>query len=495
MLGILLVNWALSLAGLAQQSMWIDERVTVQDVSPAWHDFVPSLIQAERRPPLYWVLLKVWGGLAGQSELAMRFFSVATTSATVALTFTLTRKLAGQRAGLIAAGLIGFSPFLLLYGRMIRSYALFAFLAGVATWSLIRLATHLTIYRWLIYVGLAIALLYTDYGAVVVLGIHGLWLLKDLRDSKEIGNTVKRLGGLALAGMTFVPWLGILLVQTRRDLIKADLSQGGLGLILKLVFPLASLGAGETIYPWHPLAALSIAACGLLALMGFLKIIQRQPAYGWLLVGWFGLSLIFTATLLSTVAPDITFLNMVSRTPHVVIAYDILIAAGIAGLKSTRWRVAALTLITMTFALAIFNYYTGREFHNPIYALPTRQIVEQVRTQSTASDLIIADDDTLFGYYYLKRPGLAVYQDTDFDTNRATVEAQHPAHIWLITFGRDRTASMSDAKELAEWLESRYIERSREGYGEVKPSYRWVKERLLHRPVYRYKLLVQRYER
>ena len=50
--GLLLANWALLLAGLVRQSLWIDEWFTVQDVAPAWSDFLPHLIQTERRPPL-----------------------------------------------------------------------------------------------------------------------------------------------------------------------------------------------------------------------------------------------------------------------------------------------------------------------------------------------------------------------------------------------------------------------------------------------------------
>src|SRR5204862_5054832 len=63
--GILFANWALLLTRLARQSLWIDEWFTVQDVAPAWRDFLPHLIQAERRPPLYWALLKIWMTFAG----------------------------------------------------------------------------------------------------------------------------------------------------------------------------------------------------------------------------------------------------------------------------------------------------------------------------------------------------------------------------------------------------------------------------------------------
>ena len=51
---------------------------------------------------------------------------------------------------------------------------------------------------------------------------------------------------------------GTTVVLVTHNVLEADLARSGLGFVLKLIFPFAALGAGETIYPWHPLAALSI---------------------------------------------------------------------------------------------------------------------------------------------------------------------------------------------------------------------------------------------
>jgi hypothetical protein len=45
------------------------------------------------------------------------------------------------------------------------------------------------------------------------------------------------------------------------------------------------------------------------------------------------------------------------------------------------------------------------------------------------------------------------------------------------------------------WLEKNYSLTLERGYTELDPVYRKVKELLLCRPTYRYRLLVQRYER
>jgi hypothetical protein len=69
----------------------------------------------------------------------------------------------------------------------------------------------------------------------------------------------------------------------------------------------------------------------------------------------------------------------------------------------------------------------------------------------------------------------------------------HPVRqVWLVTMGRDGTRELVPV-ELIRWLEANRRLLWEQGYVEQDPLYRRVKERLLHRPAYQYKLLVQRY--
>ncbi len=490
-----LAQWGLLTAGLSRQSLWIDEWFTIKDVSPGWPDFIPELILTERRPPLYWALLKLWMGLAGESEFALRLFSVLMAALLLAASFNLARRLVGPSAAAVAAGLLAFSPFLILFSRMLRSYSLFALLVTAATIALLRLAGRLTPARWGLYAGLAVLLIYTDYGALGVLVVHGLWLLKDLPGGA--GRVLARLAALAVAGLAFAPWIGVAAQQSERSAggLAADLAGSPPGLALKLAIPFVALGAGETIYPWQPLAGLSIAVCAFLAVMGARRLWAAARAAAGLLVGWFGVSVVFTATVLSLIAVDITFLNVTSRAPHLAVAYSLLIGAGLVSLGRRRWRAAALAVVGGAFGVALLNYFAGREFLNPIYAVPVRDVVRQVSVEAGPDELIIAEFDTLFGHYYAAQPGRAGYQDAAPEHNRATIEARRPGRVWLITFGRDRTAGAFGAEALGDWLLSDYRIASSRGYAEVGPAYNWVKERLLGRPAYRYKLNVTVYER
>jgi hypothetical protein len=218
-----------------------------------------------------------------------------------------------------------------------------------------------------------------------------------------------------------------------------------------------------------------------------------------LLLAWLALPLLFTATLLSLVATDITFLNAASRTPGGVPAYLLAAAGGWAALPMIgRWRwlrtgVPALILLASVAAAA--NYFGGRQFLNPIYALPTRAVVQEVAGQVQPGDLILGERDTLFGHYYAEAPGAGAYQDVDPTTNLRWIEEQAPPAIWLVTFGRDSTEGAFGTPTLLAALTSTYRLAAEEGYGPVDPTYAAIKQRITGRPSYADKLIIERYTR
>jgi hypothetical protein len=506
-LGSVLLAWLLGLWQLRAQSMWIDEWFTQHSTNQAWPDFLPWLLAAERRPPLYYALLKLWSGAAGQEEFALRLYSIGMVLLAVALTVALGRRLLNYGTGVLGGLLLAASPFWLLYGRMIRAYSQTMALALAATLLLV-LALRQGRAWWALYVLAATALIYTDYSGLPILAAHGLYVLAVWAAApRRWTPLLPWLGAMAAAALLYLPWIPAILLATDRTVRITDLAGGPFGFSVKLGMPLYVWAAGETIYPWHPLGALTALVIGAAALWGLWTAWQRQRATGILLAASLALPLLFTATLLAYVATDITFLNAASRTPGAAPAYFLAAAAGLVALRRRPLQAAALACIAAGMAVATFHYFGGVQYLNPIYALPVRAAAAELAAKVQPGDLILAERDTLFGYYYgaphagygpppgAVQVGAATYQDVDPEANLAWIAAHQPPNVWLVTFGRDSTEGAFGTPELLGSLQAEYTPRAAVGYGPVEPLYQAIKERLTGRAAYADKLTIQQFVR
>lgn len=495
----MLLAWLLGCRQLDVQSMWVDEWFTNFNISKSWAEFLPSVIATERRPPLHFALLKLWAQLAGNEEFALRIYSVGLLVLAVALIYAVGRRLLRQEAAAAAAALLlGVSPFWLLYGRMIRAYSQTMMLSLAAT-LLLLIAVRRGRGWWAAYVLAATALIYTDYSGLPILAAHGvfvlaLWLTADppaARRSWHIPGAW--LGAIVAVGLLYIPWLPAILTATDRTVRITDLAGGPVGFTVKLLVPLYTWGVGETLYPWQPLGVLAALTMGLLALWGLWRIWRSAHAAGWLLAAWLVLPLLFTATLLALVATDITFLNAASRTPGAAPAYILAAAGGLVALRRRWLQAAAAACLLGGIMAATVNYFNGEQFLNPIYTLPTRALAAEVAAQAQPGDFVLAERDTLFGYYYGQHPGAAEYQDVDPKANLAWIEQHTPSTIWLVTFGRDSTEGVFGTPELRSALADEYAPGTARGYGPVEPLYQALKQRLTGRPAYADKLTIQQY--
>jgi len=496
---VILVQWAFMLAGLARQSLWIDEWFTVQNVVGPWENVLPKLIAEERRPPLYWLLLKAWTEAAGRSEYGMHLLSVAFAVIGACLVWQLARRLIGRREAMLAAALFAWAPFLLLYGRMVRSYSLFAMLTVVSVLCWHAFERRPTRITWIAYAAALAATIYTDYGAIGVLGAHGLWWLVQLLQRRS-RTSVAGVAAVVAALVAFLPWATILVRQSVRSLggVAADLASSPLGAVMKIAMPFVSLSTGETLYPWTALGIIGVIVLNGAAALGAWKLVRARRSGGAFIVLWLAVTLIFTATLLSVVAVDITFMNATSRSPHLAAAFALLAAAGVGGL-SLRPRLAAFAAIALTWSAAYVNYFTYTEYHNPIYAIPSRDIAARMRPDD-GDALIVAESDTLVPYYLRSASAAAALEEIQPGASIAAVQArivqEKPQRVQLAWFGRDRTSGSFATPSLGEWLaQNGYAETSSERYGLVGDSYFAIKSRLVGRDTYRAKLTVQTFER
>src|SRR5579859_5372663 len=127
----------LSLAGwlrfyqLGAQSYWNDEGISL---GLAGRD-VPTVLSsaaADIHPPGYYLLLKVWHTLTGDSEFALRALSALSGLVLVALLYRLGRVYFDRLAAVAATFLGALNPFLVYYSQEARMYELAAALGAAS---------------------------------------------------------------------------------------------------------------------------------------------------------------------------------------------------------------------------------------------------------------------------------------------------------------------------------------------------------------------------
>jgi mannosyltransferase len=131
---VIAVGLAVRLFRLDFQSLWLDEVLTVQNSSLPLSRIAFDPEVDRNFPPLHSMLVHVFMGLLGRSEIALRLPSVLAGTISIPLIFGVARFWLGPAVGLLSAGLLAISPLHVWYSQEARPYALFIALALASVW-------------------------------------------------------------------------------------------------------------------------------------------------------------------------------------------------------------------------------------------------------------------------------------------------------------------------------------------------------------------------
>jgi hypothetical protein len=475
LLVLLGVLFALLLARMERMSLWIDEDFTLRNAGqPTVATVIGQTAATERRPPLSFLLFHGWGRLVGVQEWAWRWLASAWLVLAVAASARLAERV-HSGSGLLAALLSTLSPFLLLYGPMIRAYSL-TLLLGVA------LTLLLVEHRPRGYLLLGALAVWTDYVLWALVATHALYTILA---RKSLAPRILRLWavGYGAIALSALPLLLSAVEQSGRAAIASDLATTPVGVALKLGYPWYAYLLGETLFPWSPWAWLGLLSAGAAALALWrptrLLLLLFASALGPLLA---------IVALLTLVATDLPFVNVPSRAIVAAPLLLVLVAIGFTRLRG-RIRQLALAGFLMALSASLLNLYRGESYINPIYAVPAREIAALVEREASPGSLIVADYDTLLHRYLVTRPVL----ETDDPATLAQLTESVP-EVWLLTFGRDRTRVLEMDSALRERLTTEgWQPVATWTFVEQEATYRQLKRRLFGREPYRAKATLERW--
>jgi 4-amino-4-deoxy-L-arabinose transferase-like glycosyltransferase len=172
--GIVAVAAVLRFGLLGHNSLWFDEAYLVRVTLFPWQAIPAVLKTAELHPPLDYLLMKAWIGVAGFGDAALRVPSACFSLLAVVLTYAVVRRVASDSVSLLSAFLVGVSPLAVMAGQDAKMYALLSVLTLASTLALAEAGAGGGIVRWGAYILVTTLMLYTHYLGFLVVLSQGL---------------------------------------------------------------------------------------------------------------------------------------------------------------------------------------------------------------------------------------------------------------------------------------------------------------------------------
>lgn len=211
---LLLLTFWLGARGLDADDIWDDETYMIRDARVAnTPDRIIGHLAAQNpwHVPAYFLMMNPWGRLFDWNPPTLRALALFFGVLAVAWTYRLGRDHIDARVGLVAAAVLGLSAFFIHYLHELRMYTLTVLLASLLLWlywRIMRAPGRVGVGWWLALLATAALMLYTHYFMALLLagvGVYHLLLVPKTR------RWFIAAGVFALAGLAFVPWLGVMI--------------------------------------------------------------------------------------------------------------------------------------------------------------------------------------------------------------------------------------------------------------------------------------------
>lgn len=471
LIAIVLLGFGLRVFMLGSQELRGDEAFSYLFTRLPLGGVVPELIdQGDPHPPAPYLMLNVWAGLVGDSELALRYLSALAGTALLPVLAFLGRRMAGARVGLVTAGLAAVAPGLVWLAQDARTqYTLVILFAALATAVLVETAHgQRRILRWVIYAALAVLTVYQHYYGVLALLSHGLylWFAPGRRRDLPLWIVSGVVAALALAPWLLVSATGLVDAGHLSDPSQPDLARhlalAGMDLLVGQMLPLA---AGR----WLFLGGLAIAVVGGAALL------RERATTGWgaMLSAWLAVALL------------VTYLVRFSRgtfNPYYVSiaapAWWLLLSAGLFALwpgdrqlPSTLLGRRAVAVAAPIILLAALIAGLANNYFNPAYSrtLGYRAVAARLATAASPDDVFIDHfPDPVLDYYLRGLPLTRSLQPAGWNTPVAATEANlrdlaaTHERLWFVPY----TGSVWDPDNVVgRWLDDNLLAETAGEYG------------------------------
>ena len=176
-----------------------------------WKDTLDRLIDHPEHPPLYYLLVRFWWQLFGNSIAATRSLSAVLSLLVFPSIYWLCQELfADYRISWMAVAIVAISPFHVLYAQEAREYSLWTATILLASAILIRAIKKQKLGWWVVY-GFSLALnFYVSLLSIFLAIAHSVYLsiVEDFRWKKQIRNLCI---AVIISVFLFTPWIQVII--------------------------------------------------------------------------------------------------------------------------------------------------------------------------------------------------------------------------------------------------------------------------------------------
>ena len=218
--GLTAVATLLRFSIAAQGGLWRDEALFLAIVRfPSWQAVLDFLRTSESHPPLFYAMMRVWLGLAGDTNASALALVAILGGLVVPLMYWVGLQLYSRRVGLCAAAVAAFSPALIEQSTAVRPYSLLPLLVLASSYELTKALHSGNRKAWVLYIVFATAMLYThNWTWLVGLGQFvavALWGLRDVR--RRRGRLIEASAAALIIVALYSPWLSTLFDQASAE--------------------------------------------------------------------------------------------------------------------------------------------------------------------------------------------------------------------------------------------------------------------------------------
>lgn len=392
--------------------LWFDEIFSVHAAEHNWRDLFWFVAQDLIHPPLFYILLKIWISVGGESLFRLRFFPVIFSAFSLIPFILLCRQIKLSNPA-IAVALVFFAAngSLIKYAQEVRMYSILLCFALFSMWLFWRLINSGRGFLFL--TGVNILLVYTHYFGWLIVAAEVLAAAILAREK------LKRILLMFFVSLlSFSPWIFAVFQASK---INSDIGQNigwmakpNVGAVFKFVFDLFEPVYFEQSNTDEPTIFLVTLPLFLLSII----------VLGFYFAGWkdeskiekrnFFLLAIFTfAPLLLAFAASWMTPFSIWGTRHLIIVFApfaILLADAFSKIKVAPLKIAGFTIIFLLFAAAFLLQATRAKpkyiwcaWENLAADLPQNQSDLQTKNSGEPTKIYVFEDLVAYHFWFALR--------------------------------------------------------------------------------------------